>query len=124
MTRKIAVIRIRGEIHVPSSIKDTLFIMRLRKKYSCVIVEENPTMLGRINKVKDYVTYGYINPETEKLLIEKRGKKDRDGKLKKYFSLNPPRGGFERKGTKKGFNAGGALGNRKEKINDLIKRMI
>jgi large subunit ribosomal protein L30 len=53
------------------------------------------------------------------MLKEKRGAEDQ-----KVFRLSPPRGGFERKGIKTPFTMGGALGNRKEKINDLIKRMI
>lgn len=44
--------------------------------------------------------------------------------MKPYFRLKPPVHGFERKGTKVPFSLGGALGYRKEKINDLIKRMI
>lgn len=44
--------------------------------------------------------------------------------LKLYFRLTPPRGGFERKGTKQPFSMGGTLGYRKEKVNDLIRRMI
>lgn len=44
--------------------------------------------------------------------------------LKQYFRLKPPGKGFERKGTKVQFALGGALGYRKEKINDLIRRMI
>lgn len=44
--------------------------------------------------------------------------------LKPFFKLNPPIKGFERKGTKKPFSQGGALGYRKDKINELIKRMI
>ena len=43
---------------------------------------------------------------------------------KPSFTLHPPRGGFERKGIKKSFNIGGALGYRGQKINDLIKRMV
>ncbi len=49
--------------------------------------------------------------------------KDIEG-LKPFFRLLPPRGGFEAKGTKKHFSVGGVLGYRKEKINDLIKRML
>lgn len=45
-------------------------------------------------------------------------------KIKNYFRLNSPRKGFERKGIKKPFSIGGALGYRGSKINDLIKRMI
>jgi large subunit ribosomal protein L30 len=49
--------------------------------------------------------------------------KDVEG-LKKFFRLNPPKKGFERKGIKKPFNVGGALGDRKDKIGDLLGRMI
>ncbi len=44
--------------------------------------------------------------------------------LKLFFKLSPPKGGFENGGIKKQFANGGALGYRKEKINDLLKRMI
>ena len=44
--------------------------------------------------------------------------------LKCFFKLTPPAKGFGRKGLKKAFSLGGALGYRKDKINDLIKRMI
>lgn len=39
------------------------------------------------------------------------------------FKLHPPTKGFKGK-TKKGYGAGGELGYRKEKINELIIRMI
>jgi large subunit ribosomal protein L30 len=60
--------------------------------------------------VEDYFTF-------------KKELKDIPG-LKLFFRLKPPIKGFERKGIKKPFSLGGALGYRKEKINDLIKRMI
>lgn len=44
--------------------------------------------------------------------------------LKLFFKLSPPRKGFERKGVKVPFSMGGVLGYRKEKINDLLKRML
>lgn len=44
--------------------------------------------------------------------------------LKPFFRLGMPRSGFERKGIKVPFSLGGALGYRKDKINDLIKRMV
>jgi len=44
--------------------------------------------------------------------------------LKPFFKLHPPVGGYERKGIKKPFSLGGVLGYRKDKINDLIKRMV
>lgn len=53
----------------------------------------------------------------------KKDVKDIPG-LKPFFKLHPPLHGFERKGVKRPFSMGGALGYRKEKINNLIMRMI
>ena len=44
--------------------------------------------------------------------------------LKLFFKLKSPVKGFERGGIKKPFSLGGALGYRKDRINDLIMRMI
>ena len=44
--------------------------------------------------------------------------------LKVYFRLKPPTKGFERKGIKVPYSMGGVLGYRKEKINELIIRML
>lgn len=44
--------------------------------------------------------------------------------LKSFFKLKPPLRGFERGGIKKPFSMGGVLGYRKDKINDLLQRMI
>ena len=116
---KIAVIRISGRVRLNGEVEDTLSMLNLKRKFSCSVFENNKVNMGMINKVKDNVTYGEINDETLKILKEKRGAKD-----KKYFSLHPPIKGFEKKGTKKSFKEGGALGYRGEKINDLIRRMV
>lgn len=52
-----------------------------------------------------------------KKILEKIG-------LKKVFRLRPPKKGFERKGIKRAFTEGGALGDRESKINNLILRMV
>ena len=117
--KKIAIIRIRGEHDIRKDIKDTLDMLNLRKKFTCIIVPNTPNYLGMIKKVKDIVTFGVISEETYNKLVEKRGKKDREGKIKKVFHLHPPRKGFERKGIKTPFTIGGALGNRKEKIKNV-----
>ncbi|MBW2996888.1 uL30 family ribosomal protein [Candidatus Woesearchaeota archaeon] len=104
--------------------RDTLKMLRLHKKYTCVLVQNDPSNLGMIKKVKDYVAYGEVDDATISLLEQKRGKKDREGKLRKDFHLQPPKGGFERKGIKHSYTQGGALGYRGDKINALIKKMI
>ena len=116
---KLAIIRVRGLIGLEREIKDTLNMLKLFRKNYCIILEDTPITKGMISKAKDYITWGEIDEETLKLLTEKRGKKGI-----KFFRLNPPKKGFGRKGIKVSFKAGGALGYRKEKINDLIKRML
>ena len=118
----IAVIRISGMVKMNKKIEDTLYRMRLRRKYSCVVLEPTKENLGMIKKVGDFVAYGEIDEATHKELVEKRGKKI-GGKLKPFFRLHPPRGGID---SKKHFGETkkGVLGNNKEKINDLIRRML
>lgn len=126
--KKIAIVKVRGSVTLKKSIKDTLKMLKLYRKNYCVVYDATPPILGMVNKIKDYVTWGEINQETLNLLIEKRGEKTKDKKgkeiAKPFFRLSPPRGGFGRKGIKIPFSLSGGLGNRKEKINDLIKRMI
>lgn len=76
------------------------------------------------------LTDDYVKEKTEFATIDDLAKaivageykiKDVDG-LKPVFRLHPPIKGFE--GNKRSFQNGGALGDRKEKINDLVKRML
>jgi large subunit ribosomal protein L30 len=122
--KKIAIILIRGKIGMHRDMKKTAELLRLFKKNTCVVYADTSVIRGMAVKLKDYITYGNIDEETYNLLVEKRGKKDADGKIKNIFKLNPPIKGFERKGTKQPFAANGALGDRKDKINELLKRMI
>lgn len=64
-----------------------------------------------------------IEAFSKEFFEEKKSLKDIPG-FKLFFRLKPPVGGFERKGIKTPFSLGGTLGYRKEKINDLIKKMI
>ncbi|NQV08604.1 uL30 family ribosomal protein [Candidatus Woesearchaeota archaeon] len=123
---KIGIIRIRGGIGINKNIKDTLDMLKLHKKHFCVIIENTPSNMGMIKKAKDYITWGELNEDTIKELISKRSEPNpKDPKrTKKFFRLNSPKKGYERKGIKVPFSVGGALGYRKDKINDLIKRML
>jgi len=150
-----AVIRIRGTVQVRKTIEDTLNFLRLKRVNNCVLTPETKEYIGMLKKAKDYITWGKINKDTLKRLIQNRckiiGDKKMDEnllkkitdfdtfekfsdalikgkiKLKDYkqikqvFRLNPPRHGF--KHTKLHFPKGD-LGNRGEKINELIERMI
>ncbi|AGK60143.1 LSU ribosomal protein L30P [Archaeoglobus sulfaticallidus PM70-1] len=69
-----AVVRLRGRHDIRRSIRDTLKMLRLHKKYHCVIVPENETYIGMLRKVKDYVAYGEITAESLARLIRLRGR--------------------------------------------------
>jgi len=113
---ELVVIRIRGGFNMKTQVKDTLTDLRLHRVNYCVVLPDTPSNRGRLNKVKDYVTWGEVSDET-KLSLQNKGDKP-------FFRLHPPIGGHARKGIKKAFQVGGALGNRKDGINTLIKRML
>ncbi|MBD3204614.1 50S ribosomal protein L30 [Candidatus Woesearchaeota archaeon] len=139
----LAVIRLRGSIDLNSSVKDTLKSINLYKKNSCVVITSNPDSVGKLKRVKDYVTWGEIDKDTYDMLVEKRGEEYKrrladskekinynkfieikNKKYKKYFRLHPPIGGFRKKGIKVSYKKGGATGYRGKEINSLIKKMI
>ncbi len=123
MSNKIAVIRIRGPVKVEASINETMKRLGLLRKNTLVILPDSKEVKGMLEKAKDYITWGVVSEETISLLKSKKKPfVEKENKL--IFRLNPPRGGFERKGIKTPFTLGGALGFRGEKINELIKRMI
>jgi large subunit ribosomal protein L30 len=124
MTNYLAAVLVRGTRGARAQILDALDSLRLRKKHICVVLPETKGSRGAMLRCKDYIAYGIITEDTKQLLEEKRGQKTADGKLKPFFRLAPPRGGYERKGMKKTFAEGGVLGDRGAKIDDLIKKMM
>jgi large subunit ribosomal protein L30 len=121
---RLAILLVRGFLHVNRDIRLTLYSLRLKQKNACTVVENTPRLKAAAVKCKDYVTYGEISEDTYNELVDKRGKKDAEGVLKKYFLLHPPRGGFERKGIKAPFTSGGVLGYRGDKMNELLRKML
>ncbi|MBU2562656.1 MAG: uL30 family ribosomal protein [Nanoarchaeota archaeon] len=139
----ITVIRISGKIGLRKPIEETLYRLRIRRKYSCIVLT-NPTkeQLGMIQKVRDFVAFGEIKKEMFEKLIKSRGlpvnktkkldepkkiiselekgKKYEELNLKPFFRLHSPRKGIK---SKLHFPKG-VLGNNKEKINELIERML
>ncbi len=137
-----AVIRISGLVEVARTVEATLFRMRLRRKYTLVLLSATPMTSLLLKKVRNFVAYGDINAETLAVLLEKRAqlidkkkkvdlaeaakqiekKSLRELGIKPFFRLHPPRGGIDARlhfGVRKGV-----LGDNKDKINDLIRRML
>ena len=122
MEKSIAVIRLRGTTGINKHIAETLKRLGLHSINNCIIVPDNPEIMGMIKKAKDYITWGHIEDATLKMLIDKRDKTQTG--TRKFFRLNPAKGGLGRRGIKAPFIKSGALGDRKEKINDLIQKML
>lgn len=140
--KSLVVVQVRGTVKARKPIIDTLRMLNLGKQNQCVILSPTASSKGMLAKVKDYVTWGEITPEMHKELVTKRGNvylgRTMDRKKKyaysvlefegkkylPYFHLNPPRGGYGKRGVKMPYTLGGALGYRREKINALLQRMI
>jgi len=69
-----AVIRVRGTVNVRHDIKKTLQMLRLHRVNHCVIVEENESFKGMLQKAKDYITWGELDKDTLVELMKKRGR--------------------------------------------------
>ena len=140
----ITIIRIAGLVNMKNEIEETLFRARLRRKYSCVVLKETPELTGILKKIRNVVAYGKIDEETLVALLKARGrvlenskaklqnheklakeimagKKLEELKVKPFFRLHPARGGI--KNTKLHYPRG-VLGDNKEDINKLIRRML
>src|SRR3989344_3753204 len=82
---KIAVLQIRGGFNVNPNHKQSLNLLRLRKKNSCVVLDNTPSYTGVLVNLKDYITWGEIDQETFKILLEKRGRMAGNKKLTEEY---------------------------------------
>ncbi len=69
------VVRIRGTVNVPSWADTTLQMLNLKKRFRATIVPEDPSFVGMLKRVKNYVAWCRADRETIRELIEKRAKK-------------------------------------------------
>jgi large subunit ribosomal protein L30 len=70
----IAAIRVRGRTGIKRDIADTLDMLKLTRINHAVLIDENPSYKGMLQKAKDYITWGEVDPEIVAQLISKRGK--------------------------------------------------
>lgn len=70
-----AIIRLRGRVDVPPDVRYTLRLLRLHKKFHCVLYPSSlPGIQGMLHVVKDWVTWGEIDYDTLVELLRKRGR--------------------------------------------------
>ena len=138
----IIAIRISGLVNMSGEMQETLYRLRLRKKYSAVLLKPTKINLKVLKKIRNHIAYGDLNKVTLKELVEKRGiflnkskkvniekiveslEKDISSpEIKPFFRLHPPRGGIDAK-KHFGVSKKAVLGDNKDKINDLLRRML
>jgi large subunit ribosomal protein L30 len=150
----IAAIRVRGTTGVRGEVADTMKMLRLNRINHAVILDENPSYKGMLQKSKDYITWGEINEETLTKVITKRGRLPGGEKVtEEFLKENTSHKNIEdvakavfkgekleemgikpvfrlhppRKGfknVKKAYNEDGTLGYRGEDIENLIGKML
>jgi len=148
-----AAVRVRGNVHLNPDIKKTLESLCLTRTNHLVLVPEKQLPMlkkaeayvtyGEIEeKILVKVLKKRARLSGDKRIDEKWFKEKKIGSveelakniisgkivpkqlgIKPVFRLKPPRKGFERKGIKKSYSSGGALGYRASDINELINRM-
>ncbi|MEM2878598.1 MAG: 50S ribosomal protein L30 [Candidatus Hadarchaeales archaeon] len=71
---ELAVVRIRGGVKAKRGAVETMKLLGLNRVNHCVVLDKNQSILGMLQKAKDYLTWGEINAETLEILLRKRGR--------------------------------------------------
>jgi 50S ribosomal protein uL30 len=143
-TELYAVVRLRGSAKINPKISGALEKLRLRRVHNCTLLQGSETSRGMLLHVEDFITWGQVDVHVLEKMLEKRGKSKsgaridakhakviankiiRDGTansadVRPVFGLSPPSGGLR---SIRLQYPRGDLGDRGEKINDLLMRMI
>src|SRR3989338_671121 len=145
----ITAVRVRGNAKLRKTIEATMQMMNLKAVNNVATLTDKKVTEGMLQKAKDYVTWGTITKDTfTKMLLKwaktvdnakvtegflkeqntsvdelyEGKKKFKDANIKATIRLHPTRKGYE--GVKRPYSMKGALGNRKDKLDELVQRMI
>jgi large subunit ribosomal protein L30 len=72
-TDLLAVIRLKGKINVNYRIQATLDMLNVRKTNYMTLIPNTPSYLGMLKKARNFITWGEINQDILKYVLEKRG---------------------------------------------------
>jgi large subunit ribosomal protein L30 len=73
-SKLLAVVRLRGSVDQTKEVKYTLNLLNLTRPNHAVVVPNDTTHQGMIQRVKDAVTWGEIDKKTLTELVKKRGR--------------------------------------------------
>merc|ERR1711993_19270 len=120
------VIRIRGINGIHPRPRKVLQLFRLRQINNATFVRLNKATIHMLRIAEPYITMGYPSLKSVEDLIHEiftvgPAFKEANNFLW-HFKLNTPNGGWRKK--RNHYVDGGDYGNREEKINHLLRRMI
>lgn len=91
----LAVILIRSPTDRRPEEQKTLELLKLNRKFNCVIVPDTPSIRGMLKVLENVVTYGEIDKSVLAALIEKRGRLDGGKKMQANYLKKLGYGNFE-----------------------------
>ena len=71
--RYVAVLRLRGSVGIDKEREYVFKLLRLTRKNHAILIENMPSNLGSLRKIKDFATWGEVTADTVSLLLKKRG---------------------------------------------------
>ena len=71
--RYVAVLRLRGSVGIDKEREYVFKLLCLTRKNHAILIENRPSNLGSLRKIKDFATWGEVTADTISLLLEKRG---------------------------------------------------
>jgi len=75
------VVRVRSNVNVERSIRETMDYLNLTKVNHAVIIPENDQYRGMLQKAKDYITWGEATEATVEKMLSERGRMSGDSPL-------------------------------------------
>ncbi len=71
---KLAVVRVRGGVRAREDVRATLRMLGLTRVNHCIVIDDDPSFRGMLQKAKDYITWGEIGRDTLEDLLRERGR--------------------------------------------------
>lgn len=76
-----AAVRIRGTVNLRPEIRDTMKLLRLTRANHLVLLPEREALRGMLQKAKDYITWGPVDPKVLARVLATRAKLEGDKPL-------------------------------------------
>ncbi len=91
----LLVVRIRGDINVPTRVRDTLLRLNLRRKHNATLVKDTPEIRGMLQRAKDWIAWCQADKDIVVRLLKERGRRTGWRPLTEEFLKDLGFSGFE-----------------------------